>query len=106
MELIDVFRYEQWRPITEKSVTGVVPGSYYVSDFGRVYSCLRNRLLEQVPTWNGYYRVALRNINKTSRYHLIHRIVMIEFNPIENYQNMQVNHINGNKEHNFLSNLE
>lgn len=31
---------------------------------------------------------------------------MIEFNPIENYQNMQVNHINGNKEHNFLSNLE
>ena len=103
---MDALRFEMWKPISQKSVPGVMPGAYYVSDFGRVYSCLRNRLLEQVPTWNGYYRVALRNINKTTRYHLIHRIVMIEFNPIENYQNMQVNHINGNKEHNFLSNLE
>ena len=102
----EALRFEQWKFITERSVPGVVPNTYYISDFGRVYSLLSNNFLKPTITWNGYYRVCLRNINKTSRYHLIHRIVMIEFHPIVNYQNMQVNHIDGIKQHNFDINLE
>lgn len=37
---------------------------------------------------------------------LIHRAVLETFNPVENMENLQVNHIDGNKRNNVLSNLE
>lgn len=47
---MDALRFEQWKPISQKSVPGVIPGAYYISDFGRVYSLLRNRFLDLTPT--------------------------------------------------------
>lgn len=37
---------------------------------------------------------------------LYHRLKMVAFNPVENMENLQVNHINGNKHDNRLKNLE
>lgn len=48
--IMDALRFEQWKPISQKSVPGVIPGAYYISDFGRVYSLLRNRFLDLTPT--------------------------------------------------------
>lgn len=36
----------------------------------------------------------------------LHRLVMMAFEPIENMENMEVNHKDGNKLHNSLDNLE
>ena len=36
----------------------------------------------------------------------LHRLVMMAFNPIDNSENMQINHKDGNKKNNALSNLE
>ena len=36
----------------------------------------------------------------------VHRLVLMAFAPIENMQNLEVNHIDGNKKNNSLSNLE
>ena len=96
---------ERWMPITEKSVPLVRPGAYLISDQGRVYSYLRNKYLDLVPTWNGYYRVPLRRIDNKCRYYLVHRIIMIEFNCIPEYQTMQVNHFDGDKSNNNIWNL-
>lgn len=108
MEIINPIQFmvEEWRPITDKSVPGVVPGAYLVSNTGKVYSNFRDRYMNLEPTWNGYYRVCLRLVNNKSRYYLIHRIVMIEFFYIDNYQEMQVNHKDGIKSYNFCTNLE
>lgn len=37
---------------------------------------------------------------------LVHRAVMETFNPVEGMENLQVNHIDGDKSNNCLSNLE
>ena len=36
----------------------------------------------------------------------IHRLVMENFKPVKNMENLQVNHIDGNKQNNNISNLE
>lgn len=48
--IMDALRFEQWKPISQKSVPGVIPGVYYISDFGRVYSLIRNNFLNPTPT--------------------------------------------------------
>jgi len=36
----------------------------------------------------------------------VHRLILENFNPVEGMENLQVNHIDGNKRNNKLSNLE
>ena len=54
----------------------------------------------------GYLEVALP-IGKGKRiYRLVHRLVLMTFNPIENMDQLEVNHKDENKENNKLENLE
>lgn len=97
---------EVWTLITDKSVPGVMPNAYYISTFGRVYSAYSNRCLNLVLSNTGYYRVFLRHTDGTGLYHLVHRILMIEYHYIPEYNEMQVNHMNGIKTVNCNNNLE
>jgi hypothetical protein len=48
-----------------------------------------------------------KELGRMSRYQRkVHRLVMIAFNPVPGYENLQVNHIDGNKLNNHISNLE
>lgn len=83
-------------------------GRYTVSDLGRVKSFVveknSGRLLSAGKDQNGYMRVSLSN-GKKSKTHKVHRLVLMAF--IDNAENKpQVNHINGVKDDNKLSNLE
>lgn len=103
------FIFEEWKPITELSVPGVYQGAYLVSNFGRIYSNIRQRMLTSVITQNGYLRVAIgkiKNGKPCHNYVLLHRIVMIEFCPVEGWQNLEVNHRNGDKTNCCVYNLE
>ena len=55
---------------------------------------------------NGYVKNGLVLKNGKSKSYFRHRLVMLCFKPIENANNLQVNHIDGNKLNNCLSNLE
>ena len=98
--------FEEWKYITDRSVPNIKENAYLISNLGRVYSNLRNKYLTPVMTNNGYFRVALSTKNNQNRYYLIHRIVMIEFCLLENYNEFQVNHIYGDKSINTISSLE
>ena len=52
-------------------------------------------------TPTGYRKIRIRGIEQ-----MVHRVVMITFNPIENYQNYTVDHINGIRSDNRLENLK
>lgn len=95
---------EVWEDIPEYE------GFYKVSNLGRVKSLPRNGTIQQERiminkiTKQGYVTVHLRKLG-VSKYLKIHRLVALTF--LNNPENKpQVNHKDGNKENNNLSNLE
>jgi len=89
---------ECWRPIPD------FPQLYEVSNLGNVLSIKTGRCrLAQVSN-SGYLCLVLCK-NRTSYGRFIHRLVCSAF--LDGYQDdLQVNHIDGNKKNNLLSNLE
>lgn len=82
-------------------------GRYAVSSLGNVYSYRSRRNLK--PGWMGdyskYLGVSLYKDGK-SKSKRVHRLVMEVFCPIDNMDEMTVNHINEDTSDNRLENLE
>ena len=102
---------EIWKPIPN------FEGLYEVSNLGRVKALKRKRncnrgwgwvkehIMKQTTANSEYYRVPLTNKEHIKKYYLVHRLVAQTF--LENSNNLpEVNHINGNKLDNSISNLE
>ena len=80
---------------------------YYVSNYGRVYSRFTDTLIKPRYIGRGYLTVTLRTIDNKPIDILVHRLVMMAFEPISNPQDFQVNHIDGSKTRNYYpENLE
>lgn len=83
--------------------------NYYVTDDGQVWSERSKKFLTQHPDKDGYMKVRLSSYDlapgKTHSYS-VHRLILENFNPCVNMEKLQVNHIDGNKANNNLSNLE
>lgn len=82
---------EEW-----KSVNGT---DYEVSSMGRVRN-KRGRLLSGGVQSNGY-----RQVNMRGKMRLLHRLVMEAFDPLPSGTVMEVDHIDGDKQNNALTNL-
>lgn len=78
--------------------------SYRVSDTGKVYSLLTDRIMKSWIQPNGYESVYLR-INGHYKTFTMHRLVMLAF-VSERPAGMDINHKDGNRLNNHLSNLE
>ena len=79
---------------------------YHVSNFGRFYSARTNRILLHSKGDGGYLRVSVRDLQSNGKALLVHRAVLAAFNYRPDYENLEVNHIDGIKTNNFLWNLE
>lgn len=97
--------------ISERRAIPGFDGRYEMDEQGTVYAMfpfrdwpigrtIKNRVHPQ-----GYVTTGLsqngRTVNRT-----VHRLLMLTFRPIENSRQFDVNHIDGNKQNNNLSNLE
>jgi hypothetical protein len=96
--VMDTLEEEIWKPVIIENIENTK--SYYVSNLGR-FKNSRGIIMDNYKVnENGYIRVFI--YNKT---YALHRLVALAF--IENSTNReQVNHIDGNKLNNTVSNLE
>lgn len=79
--------------------------NYIIYDDGRIFSLYTNRFMTHGVV-NGYHQITLCFGGK-SKIYKVHRLVAYCFcNPPENYQELQVNHMDGNKANNDYRNLE
>ena len=88
---------ESWKKIKEYD-------NYLISDQGRVFNFKYNRFLKPGKDRYGYFQVILCK-NGVRKFYIIHRLVALAFIP--NPENKRtVNHIDGIKMNNLVSNLE
>lgn len=85
-----------------KSIIGY--NNYLAHKSGNIYSKKTNRFMRPMLNQSGYQYVILQE-NNTKKKELVHRLIAKSFlnNP---YNKFQVNHIDGNKINNNISNLE
>ena len=77
---------------------------YLVSNYGRCYSKITNRIKSMDVNTSGYYRITFYK-NKKHKTMFMHRVVALLF--VSGYfPKALVNHIDGNKQNNVASNLE
>lgn len=82
-----------------------VKDRYYINSKGELFTDFGEKQMKNAIK-NGYVKNCLIHKDGSQKSYFRHRLVMICFNFIENYKNFQVNHIDGNKLNNNLSNLE
>lgn len=81
--------------------------SYYDNNGSKCGGRLRTtpKELKKSMSDNGYFRVGLR-VDGKQKIFLVHRLIALVFNPINNSGAMQVNHIDEDKTNNNIANLE
>lgn len=97
---------EIWLPIPS------FEGFYEVSSMGRVRTLTKSKVHEAgyifklKPHKSGYVYAKLVGYNGKRKSHLVHCLMMQAFNPTPSSTKVEVNHIDGIKHRNVLSNLE
>ena len=97
-----IFYDEIWKKITIRDIRPI----YWISSYGRVYNEESGYIMQGHVVENGYVNVSFRDIYNKRLYCHVHRVLMLTFCPIDHPELYVVNHIDGNKQHNYLWNLE
>lgn len=109
---------EEWKPLVTELYPNIKP-IYIISNKNRVYSLETNkylavRHLNPEKSEAPYHKVTLQtniklhdgSIMVISMTYLMHRLMMSIFSPVVNMENLVINHKDGDKLNNDLTNLE
>lgn len=80
-------------------------GIYSISKNGLIINTKTRKLIKHLITKKKYHRVGLYK-NKKVKFYTVHRLIMLTFNFNDNHSSLEINHIDGIKSNNNISNLE
>lgn len=83
-----------------------IDGRYWLDKDGNLYTNNGAKKMSNNYKRNGYISNTLTLIDGTRKQFHRHRLMLLIFAPIKNFNEMRVNHKDGNKLNNKLSNLE
>ena len=97
-----------WAPILDNAVPGIEPYRYYINTRGEIYDIYRQGYMTPILHNKGYLQCHFYTpySNQRSTTRKIHRVVMISFYYFPGCEQYEVNHIDGNKSNNIITNLE
>jgi len=90
--------------MNKKQIKGF-EGIYEIYEDGRIYSYHTNKFMKNIKSKHGYLVISLSK-NGVRKQYKLHRLLMSNFNPIDNENEYVINHINGKKDDNRFENLE
>ena len=73
---------------------------------GTIYSDNSGKMKTRNRSGTEYQIINFSAIDGKKKTFRVHRLVLMAFNPVENMEKLEVNHKDGNKKNNNLSNLE
>lgn len=106
------FYKEEWREVLPLFVPGVLLHSYWISNHGRIYSNIKSPyypnggLLIHSVNNKGYHQINLQNVNKQKIGIKVTKLMMLHFKFRPDCYTLEVDHIDTNKDHNYLWNFE
>ena len=106
------YHQEEWREVIPLFVPGVLPNTYWISSMGRVYTNLRSPnypnggFMKPSINSKGYHQINLKSVDGNKIGIKITRLMMLHFRFIPGCYLMEVDHLDGNKDHNWIWNLE
>lgn len=92
--------------ISNFAAPGIKKHGYLISRDGDIYSLISNKFMTPTIAPNGYKVVNLKLENGKSEVFYLHRLMMITFNFVYDYENLQVNHKDTIKTNDTLNNME
>ena len=100
----DTPKGEEFRMITQDVCPDILP-YYAVSNYGRIMNIKSGKVMKPNYRPNGYeyYCLAAENCKYGQKKYNTNRVVMKTFDPREDADELQVNHINGNKAENYYN---
>jgi hypothetical protein len=96
----NIFKGEIFVGITQDIAPKILP-YYAISNYGRILQIYTGNIMKVNYRPNGYAYMCLAAEDKQRKYTL-HRLVMLAFRYFPGCEELQVNHIDGDKTHNFV----
>jgi len=79
---------------------------YIINDKGEIYSDNSGLMKTRNKGNTEYQIINFQQLDGTKKTYRVHRLVLMAFNPVNNMNDLEVNHIDGDKKNNSLQNLE
>lgn len=93
----------------EKRINDFLPNIkdlYTINDNGEIFSDISGKMKTRNKGNTEYQIINFMTQEEKKKTYRVHRLVMMAFKPIKDMDKLEVNHIDGDKKNNALSNLE
>ena len=103
----DIQNGETFELLTDKEAKDILPYYYAISNYGRVMNIRSGKIIKQNTRPNGYQYVCLaaNNCKNGQKKYSTHRLVLKKYNPVDNMDNLTVNHKDLDKTNNCVNKI-